>query len=144
LEVFKVEAILTRQPSSEKQTLGELVLYKDGKAVFSCKTLELPWKNNQRKVSCIPTGVYDVVFRDVSHSKFKRHYHIKNVPNRTWILIHTGNYYTQIEGCILVGNAYADINKDGYQDVINSRVTLDTLLRHAPDGFKITVKWTQS
>lgn len=132
-----MKAVLTRQPSSDKQTLGELVLFDGDKKIFSCKTLELPWKDNKRQVSCIPKGEYEVVFRD--KGKFRRHYHVKNVPGRTWILIHTGNYHSQILGCILVGNAFSDINADGYLDVINSRKTLDALLSHAPEGFKLEI-----
>jgi len=72
--------------------------------------LELPWKDNQQKVSCIPLGTYSVKRR---HSdRFKEHFHIQDVPNRTWILIHPGNYYTQIMGCVLVGGGFSDINND--------------------------------
>lgn len=137
-----MEALLTRQPSTDKQTLGELVLYPSEnvayKAVFSCKTLELPWKNNQRNISCIPTGIYDVVPR--SNAKFGQHYHILNIPNRSFVLIHTGNFYTQIEGCILVGSAHLDINHDGIKDVVSSRNTLDQLLKYAPNGFRLIIR----
>ena len=30
---------------------------------FSCFTMELPWRENQRNISCIPAGIYSVQLR---------------------------------------------------------------------------------
>lgn len=133
-----MKAIIKREPSSEKQTLGEFSLYDGDKLLFKCKTLELPWKDNRQQISCIPTGDYKVVMR--TSPKYKKHYQVLNVPGRSYILIHTGNYYTQILGCILVGDAHIDINKDNCKDVTNSRVTLDKILALAPEGFTLTIQ----
>ena len=119
----------------EKETLGELKV--DG---FSCKTLELPWKNNEHNVSCIPAGTYTVVKRPAHEKRPYNHFHVTNVPNRNWILIHTGNKYTDILGCILVGDSYGDINKDGVPDVLNSAKTLKALYEVMPDKFELTIK----
>lgn len=134
----KFKAVIIREPSSLKQTLGELTLYKNEQKVFSCKTLELPWKNNTKQESCIPTGKYNVIPRE--SAKYKKHYHVQDVTGRSWILIHPGNYYHQLLGCILVGNAHVDIDKDGYKDVTSARVTLDKLLELAPNGFELVIK----
>ena len=134
-----MRATLTRTAHEEKQTRGVLELFnKDGKRIFECLTLELPWKHNQRMISCIPKGDYEVVPR-VSQ-KFSRHLHITNVPNRDWILIHPGNFYTDILGCILVGSKFSDVNKDGVLDVLNSKTTMSALLSTAPNGFTLTIK----
>jgi hypothetical protein len=55
---------------------------------FLCYSLERAWKNNQRSVSCIPEGTYELRKRFTA----KRGWHIilHNVPNRTFILIHSG------------------------------------------------------
>lgn len=119
----------------QKQTLGKLFVL-DGKRVhYTCHTLELPWKNNQFQISCIPEGTYKVVRR--SSAKFKNHFHITNVADRSLILIHTGNYYTDILGCILVGKGLADINKDGLLDVTSSKAALTDLLAMMPSTFEI-------
>ncbi|MFH4967495.1 DUF5675 family protein [Gaetbulibacter sp. M240] len=66
---------------------------------FFCFTIELPWLENEKKVSCIPEGTYEVVPRFSEH--FKHHLLIKKVPNRQLILIHGGNdAHRDLEGCI--------------------------------------------
>jgi hypothetical protein len=135
------KATLTRK-YTPTQTLGELVI-----GTFKCKTLELAWKDNANKISCIPEGVYQVVPR---HSaKYGRHLHITNVPNRSFVLIHWGNYagsinpktgQSDIKGCVLVGSAMADINKDGILDIVNSKPTFAGLMLMFPYGFELTIK----
>ena len=132
-----MRAVLHRSQKGQKQTLGELSLYDNTGKVFECKTLELPWKNNQRNISCIPPGTYNVVPRN--SPKFADHFHVTNVPGRSYILIHPGNYHTDIEGCILVGSGFSDINDDGQQDVINSKDTLKKLLLEAAEGFELII-----
>lgn len=129
---MKVELVRTYQ---KEQTIGELLI--DG--VVFCKTLELKWLNNQRCKSCIPEGVYTVVKR-LAHEKRKyNHFHVLNVPSRSYILIHTGNYSSQILGCILVGDKHIDMNKDGLLDVANSTITLQKLYALLPDRFELSV-----
>lgn len=132
-----VEILRTYQ---SKQTIGELVI--DGVEV--CKTLELQWSDNERNKSCIPEGRYNVVKR-LAHEKRKyNHFHITDVLNRTFILIHTGNYSSQILGCILVGDRHTDLNKDGLVDVTNSATTLRKLYGLLPDQFQIVIRKKES
>lgn len=130
---MKVEILRTYQP---QQTIGELLI--DG--VEFCKTLELKWLDNMRSKSCIPEGTYKVVKR-LAHEKRKYdHFHILDVPNRSYILIHTGNYSSQILGCILVGDKHIDMNKDGLLDVASSTITLQKLYNLMPDSFELTIR----
>ena len=133
----QITATLVRKPSDEKQTLGDLAVSENGVGIFACKTLELPWKNNQRNISCIPTGTYQVVKR--TSEKYGNHLHLLNIPDRSMILIHAGNYYTQTQGCILVGSDYEDINQDGITDVRESRLTLQKLVNLMPDQFELKI-----
>lgn len=126
---------LVRLHDDETQTLGELYVVEDNKIIYSCATLELPYLDNKNKVSCIPASTYKVVKRKTKYSKYKyEHLHILDVPNRDYILIHAGNYYTNILGCILVGKTHKDINGDGLDDVLNSLQTLNTLLTYIPEN----------
>lgn len=115
--------VLERFSDDGKQTLGELVVLKDGKKIFECKTLELPWRNNKVQESCIPPGEYKAV--PYSSSKYPNVYEITNVPGRSKILFHWGNYRSHTLGCILLGEAHVDINRDKLADVVNSREAVD-------------------
>lgn len=67
-------------------------------------------------------------------------YEIQGVPNRSGIRMHTGNYFTQIQGCVLLGNGYKDMNGDKRLDIINSTVTIkafERLMDYKPFKLKI-------
>ncbi|WP_339919650.1 DUF5675 family protein [uncultured Flavobacterium sp.] len=64
-----------------------------------CYAIELPWLQNQRRISCIPEGEY--VLQKRFSPKFKWHIHLKNVPGRDFILIHPANdAKKELLGCI--------------------------------------------
>jgi hypothetical protein len=66
---------------------------------FICHTIELPWKDNERRTSCIPEGRYEVQKR--YSPKFKWHLILKGVPGRSVILIHPANdAMKELKGCI--------------------------------------------
>lgn len=132
----------------KKQTHGTLTVYDEdtGEEVFKCRTLELPDLNNAANVSCIPEGYYDVVPRQ--SPKYSNHFHVLDVPNRSYILIHPANYvgsnnpntgHSDLRGCIAVGEKYGDINSDGIPEILNSKNTMKKLLEIAPDGFVLEI-----
>jgi hypothetical protein len=64
-----------------------------------CHSIELPWKENKIKISCIPEGRYELIKR--YSQKFKQHFIVKNVVGRTLILIHPANdALKELKGCI--------------------------------------------
>ena len=66
---------------------------------FICNTIELPWKKNETKVSCIPEGKYFIKKR--YSYKLKWHFEIIDVENRSLILIHpANNAILELKGCI--------------------------------------------
>ncbi len=76
-------------------TNGELIF--NGKRI--CYTIELPWKKNQRRISCIPEGTYTLRRRYTT--RFGLHILVQNVPDRDWILIHAfNNALDDSQGCI--------------------------------------------
>jgi hypothetical protein len=135
-DVFYID--LTRLSDCGKQTLGDMVVVRNNQPVYRCKTIELPWKENKRRVSCIPKGRYEVVKR-VS-PKHGNHFHITNVPGRDWVLIHSGNFSRQLLGCIAPGKAHIDIDGDGLRDVSSSRVTMNELNALLPERFILEIK----
>ncbi len=134
---------LIRSYWNDKQVEGRLFIGAD-----FVLTLELPWRDNKRGISCIPAGRYTVVRR--TSPKYGEHFHITNVPNRDLILIHSGNYAgsknkltgrSDIKGCVLVGAKMADINGDGILDITNSKKSMKKLLKLLPkEPFILNVK----
>jgi len=131
---------LYQTPISEpQQTEGEMYVIDDEKIVYDCKCLELPWRDNQFRVSCIPSGTYLVIKHQ--SPKFGDTFWVKDVPNRTAILIHSGNYNHHTLGCILPGRKHTDINSDGIRDVVSSGDTMDDLWAVLPDEFELVIRW---
>ena len=130
-------ALLTRSKmSTDQYTIGDFILYLDGKEVFRCKSLELPWKDNKRNISCVVTGLYVVQkIRD-------RRYSVEVVPNRSLIRIHFGSFTTNIKGCILLGDKHTDINKDGVIDIVGTKATLKKL-QEITEKFTLEIKWEE-
>ena len=125
--------VIKRLSDDGVQTLGIMTL-PNGKVYH---TLELSWKNNNKKVSCIPKGKYKVKKR--TSAKYGEHFHILDVKNRDFILIHFGNYHTDILGCVLVGKGLRDINNDGRLDVTSSKQAMKEILAVMPNSFDLEI-----
>jgi hypothetical protein len=66
---------------------------------FICNTIELPWRKNQKSVSCIPEGYY--LLRKRYSRKFQWHIEVVAVKNRSFILLHpANNALNELNGCI--------------------------------------------
>lgn len=68
-------------------------------------TLERPWEDNETYISCIPAGRYTC--RRVRSMRFGDTYEVCNVPGRSHVLFHKGNYISDTQGCILVGEEFS-------------------------------------
>ena len=124
------KAILNRMFDDGTQTLGTITLFEDDDIIGRFTTLELSWKNNRTSISCVPKGWYNVVpYKSPSKGDV---YLLEHVYERGFIEIHSGNFYTDIQGCILIGDNYSRINSDEFYDVVNSKLSLDKLMQ----GFK--------
>jgi len=104
---------------------------------FSCLTLELPWKDNAVNISCIPPGIYSAS----KHNSYKHGEVVlfKDVPDRTYIEIHAGNYTRDIQGCVLVGDSIKYLDGDNILDVTSSLTTLRKLLKELPEDFTVSI-----
>ncbi len=127
-----------------KETLGALSVARI-KGVFTAKTLELAWANNQNSISCIPTGSYlckwtksTRLSKEAGHDVFT--YEITNVPGRAGIRIHSANYFFQLLGCIALGDSHQDINSDGELDVPHSKDAVNAFnLEMNKEDFILTI-----
>lgn len=109
------------------RTLGRLLIFNGTDLLARFTTLELPFKNNARQISSIPTGYYKVEPRHAE--KFGQHLIVNDVPNRDYILFHAGNFPKDTHGCILVGAGFSDADKDGIRDVTASRKAMAELVK---------------
>ena len=90
----KMVLVLTRTYFPEG-TNGILAI--DGE--FICCTIELPWRENEKRVSCIPEGYY--LLRKRYSRKFQWHIEVVAVKKRSSILLHpANNAMKELNGCI--------------------------------------------
>ena len=116
-----INLLIIRDTFTDKSTIG--TLYINGERF--CDTLELPYINNERSVSCIPAGEYKVRLRLARESATRDYLHllIQDVPDRDYILFHRGNSAKDTRGCVLVGQSRE-------QDrVNNSRLAMDLIVK---------------
>ena len=101
INLATINLLIIRDTFTEESTIGELFL--NGERM--CDTLENPYINNERNISCIPEGEYKVRLRLARESATRDYLHllVQDVPNRDWILFHRGNSAKDTSGCILVG-----------------------------------------
>ena len=119
---IKPDVVITRTSDDGIQTIGQLVVG-DGK--FGCFTLERPWLNNQKNISCIPKGFYPLV-KWVHTLRFPFGvYQIQNVPNRNGIDLHSLSFWWDTQGCIGLGGILKDLNFDGKKDSANSQLLVN-------------------
>lgn len=97
--------ILQRLESTDQGTFGKI---KTETAEFY--TLELPWRDNESNISCIPEGIYQCKMT-MSYRFKKMMYLVDGTGKRTGIRIHSANlagsiedgYKAQLNGCIAIG-----------------------------------------
>jgi hypothetical protein len=130
-----MELTLTRKYKGPDCVIGEL--YLNGN--FECYTLEdVERPKKIPGITAIPKGTYEVVI-DFSKRFRKLMPRLLKVPEFEGILIHSGNYASDTEGCILVGKVKED-HSIGY-----SRDAFERLfpkLRTASLTEKIVIKIT--
>ena len=99
--------------------------------IVLCHTLELPWRSNDKNVSCIPEGSYSAI-KSLS-PRFGQCIYLRDVPARSGILIHVGNSVADTRGCVLVGLDTNDKN------VIHSKLAMDKILSALPETFTMEI-----
>lgn len=103
-------------------------------------TLELPWRDNEKNVSRIPSGTYKGVTRagaSVQSAGVGRVVEIKGVKGRDGILIHVGNTSVDTNGCILLGDYYGKLlNRNA---VLNSGYAYSKFIKLIPPEVTVEI-----
>lgn len=111
---------LRRAFFSNQETIGILTIRSGYHAPIY--TLEQPWMDNMRNISCIPKGTYLCeAFSGQKGETFK----ILDVRDRDSILMHSGNISENSNGCILVGLSAGVLQKKNA--VLQSRLAMSYL-----------------
>ena len=129
-------ALLLRDPSTDHGTLGRLLC---GDGALVVHTMEPPWRDNARGLSCIPAGEYTVVAHD--SPRFGRCYLVTGTAPRTHILVHSGNVggdveqglHTHTQGCLLPGlrRGWLTVRGQRQRAVLASRTAVRHLMQWA-------------
>ena len=117
------------------ETLGSMY---EGETLL-CKTMELPWRDNKRSISCIPEGTYTVIKQPPKPGRDYPYFRLPNVKGRSGILIHRITYVKDLRGCIGVGGRFVDLNKDGVPDMVDSGKKLTWLIDNLPETFELEI-----
>lgn len=131
-----MELILTRDLHESSCELGLLAV---GGAHF--QTIELPWRENQHGISCVPYGKYQLERHSsdahprtwglINEELHVTHYPLQAHPDwRSLCLIHSANWARQLQGCIAPGKNRTFI--DGLWKVENSLAAFQTILALVP------------
>jgi hypothetical protein len=116
-----MELTLYRLRENTNGTFGVLC----NENVCICLTLERPWMNNKSDVSCIPIGEYKCKRHTSEH--FGEGFEVLNVPNRSDILFHTGNWMTDSKGCIILGYGFS--TKNNQEALDQSGIAFDRFMK---------------
>ena len=122
-------------------TLGRLKLPNG----CTCLVMENPWRGNKKGASCIPEGIYTMrkrrspMVERTSGGEFLDGWEICDAPDRTFIMIHPGNYVRDTDGCLLVGKT---IGWNGELMVTHSRDVFRSLMKslESQDEWQIDIR----
>lgn len=130
-----MELLLTRKWPSSNSTIGTLQI--DG--VNECFTLELPLNggDNAPNTSAILPGRYRILMSNSPH--FGRDMpHLQDVPGRTYVMIHWGDYPKDTDGCIIVGRTkgvdFVGVSRDEFDNYL-----LPKILAALQDGGEVWI-----
>ena len=124
--------LLVRTVRSDAGTFGHL-LHMD----FQLHSLELPWRDNQHGISCIPAGIYTAKADTTGKWQY---WQIEDVPNRDAIEMHPATwagdvakgFKSDLRGCISFGLRKGRI--EGQECILDSRLALERLKAYIGSG----------
>jgi len=115
----------------ENEQFGTFGVLRIQKQVF-CVTLEPPDRLNKIKYSSIPAQQYTC--ERYNSPKFGETFMVMDVPGRTNILFHPGNFVEDTEGCIILAGHFGKLRGD--RAVLNSGNTFKHFMNVMEDQNK--------
>lgn len=126
---MKKKLLLVREIFTDKSTIGKLFFDNE----FQCDTLEDTCRKEKiHGETAIPSGTYEVIIN--FSSRFQRPMpRLLKVPGYEGILIHSGNFPTHTNGCILVGEK----DMSSIDVIINSKEAFEMLFPKIETALKV-------
>lgn len=121
--------ILRYTPKDSPITRGIVIL----DDIRLCDSMELPWKDNKKNVSCIPDGLYKYVPHTWSRNGMKL-IRLVDVPDRTAILVHPCNSIKELKGCLGLGA----VSKTG---LVSSTAAVIKFIKEIPKEGELLISW---
>ena len=122
-----LQVALYRHWEDWNQSTGSLVVIdveNNCQPVFLSACIERGDRNNEKNVSNVLPGIYDLVYE--WSPKFEMMlWELYGTEGRSEAKIHAANRWDQLNGCIAPGSALGKVNNDGYYDVLSSKATLE-------------------
>ena len=131
--------------------MGELIV----EGEHFCYTMEQPWRQNRRFVSCVPVGTYDLIPYD--SPKYGQTYALENEMldvfayqdeagdgGRYACLFHPANWAHELQGCIAPGYGKSWGQKGGHLPnlmVTRSRDAFTKLYEILDREHQILIRW---
>jgi len=133
----KLKPIIELIRLEENFRYGTFGVLKINKEVF-CVTLEPPDILNEQNISSIPAQQYEC--RKHMSPRFGNTFEVSNVPGRTEVLFHAGNFARNTWGCILLAQHFGKIQSD--RVILNSGATFERFMALMKDVnvFHLTIK----
>ncbi len=108
---------LTIDRVAQHLTFGTFGVFLNFEGIPFAVTLELPWRNNQKNISCIPATLTKQGKRLRKPYLCKRTvwkgaiptWMVTGVPNRSLIKMHSGATHKDTQGCIVVAEMFGNI-----------------------------------
>lgn len=134
--------LISRRCNLRYGVIGDLSL-QDGSEILSGYSVELPWRENERSMSCIPEGTYTATLHN--SPKFGKTIWLRDVPGRSEILVHTANSMADLDGCIGPGTEYGWWDQRKELAVWNSKRTLgriiDAISERDDRDLSVEIRW---
>ena len=84
----------------------------------------------------IKSGSYRI--KPYSSLKYKEVYELKDVPGRTFILMHAGNYHEDTQGCLMPGKTWG-VKSDKHYYVGHSRTALKEIFSEISGADEVVI-----
>lgn len=124
----KPKLTIFREFQDDKQTSGRFSIsdVDTNFTLFTSVCLERGWKNNEFRISCLPKGIYTLVYE--YSDKFDRYlWEFKNTHPRTECKFHSASFWFDLNGCVSLGAYYGKINTDEYLDLKYSAAMINKM-----------------